>query len=228
MMQISLSFIFFSLLFQKVVPCLWICFKWMSKGQRSITVYLQPKKWSPSEISRRLDVFPLWPRCVFELAAFLKSRRNKPCRLLIKPLILAPFTFAFLNGHTGPLLCETLLPGGGSFFFIRILYLVPFMIAILVLHHYWRGILEGDEQLGTFQWKDTTCTCCSRDHVDEHGRIIQCDKEALTRCIEQWFGSVDNFDHLVRTEVRAAFRSQMTRIPFGVLDLMGQATGVQT
>ena len=64
--------------------------------------------------------------------------------------------------------------------------------------------------------------------MDEHGRIIQCDKEALSRCIEQWFGSVDNFDHLVRTEVRAAFRSQMTRIPFGVLDLMGQATGVQT
>lgn len=161
------------------------------------------------------------------MAAFLKSRQNKPCRLLIKPLILAPFSFAFLNGHTGPLLCETLLPGGSGFFFIRILYLVPFLIAILVLHHYWRGILEGDEQLGTFHWKDTTCDCCSRNHVDEHGRGIPCDKEALSGCIEQWFGSVDNFDHLVRTEVRAAFRNQMTRIPFGVVDLMGlPVTGV--
>jgi len=161
--------------------------------------------------------------CVFELAAFLKSRQDKPCRLLIKPLILAPFTFALIIGHSGPLLCETLLPGG--FFFIRILYLIPFLITFLVLHHYWRGILQGDEQLRNFHWKDTTCDCCSRNHVDEHVSI-PCDKEKLSGCIRQWFGSVDNFDHLVRSEVRAAFRSQMTKIPFGYWWLVGCATSL--
>ena len=123
---------------------------------------------------------------MFELAAFLKSRQEKPCRLVIKPLILAPFTFAFVIGQAGLLLCETLLPGG--FLFIRFFYLIPFSILVLVLHHYWRGIWQGDEQLRDFHWRDTTCACCSRNHVDEHGSIIPCDKEALSRCIQQWLG----------------------------------------
>ena len=52
------------------------------------------------------------------------------------------------------------------------------------------------------------------------GEIIQFDwyfSNGLVQQPTRWFGSVDNFNHLVHTEVRAAFRSQMTRIPFGVV-----------
>ena len=47
-------------------------------------------------------------------------------------------------------------------------------------------------------------------------RII-CDKSILSGCIQKWFGSIENFDDLVRREVREAFTKQVMWVPFGYL-----------
>ena len=44
-----------------------------------------------------------------------------------------------------------------------------------------------------------------------------CDKVILSECIRKWFGSIEDFDTLVRSEVRKAFATEVMRVPFGYL-----------
>ena len=52
--------------------------------------------------------------------------------------------------------------------------------------------------------------------IDKTTRLM-CDKAILSECIQKWFGSIEDFDDLVRRDVRKAFAEQVMRVPFGYL-----------
>lgn len=106
-----------------------------SEGALNIGAFLKNSKkllvlWDSTYSSRA------W--CMFELAAFLQSHQSEVnLPIDIKPVAIAPATFAFVVGNTFMLLCEIILPAGGFFRFLRFVYLVPAFVMIHVFHKHW-------------------------------------------------------------------------------------------
>lgn len=121
--------------------------------------------WDPTYATRA------W--CSFELAAFLKSHQEegRHSRLVIKPAIVAPFTFVYAVGWSFLALCETVLPTRGLIY-IRILYLLPIGLSYYLMRKYWQEIVQSEKQLKTFCWANTQCHCCSLNHLDTEGKQI--------------------------------------------------------
>ena len=155
----------------------------------SISLFHQ-KKWCQKILQLHLPGCLMFgfrvPRCVLNWPLFLKSRQDKPCRLVIKPLDSGSLHFCIRDWTGWPVTLRDFVPGG--FLFIRFFLPHSFLDPRFGTSSLLARILQGDEQLRDFHWRDTTCACCSRNHVDEHGSMIPCDKEALSRCIQQWLG----------------------------------------
>ena len=117
-----------------------------------------------------------------------------------------------------------MLPGEDLLLFLRFTFMAPLLLVFYIQRRSWFDILEAENQLRNFRWEDTTCCCCATNHVDKEGNSVPCDKEILTDCIHKWFGN--DFDHIVRNEVRKAFIAEVARIPFGYLWLVAAGTHV--
>ena len=157
--------------------------------------------------------------CLFELAAFLHSRREPEdahsC-LLIKPILLAPVTFAMILLPSMIIGLEICLPAGGLLQMVRIVALLAYtLIFNYLLLQYWRSVMAAEVSFQKFCWADTSCQCCSVNHFGENGEPIMCDREILTQCISKWFGSIDAFEARVRTEVRNRFIAHVSTFPCG-------------
>lgn len=106
-----------------------------SEGVLNIGAFLKNSKkllvlWDSTYSSRA------W--CMFELAAFLQSHQSEVnLPIDIKPVVIAPATFAFVVGNIFMLLCEVILPAGGFFRFLRFVYLVPAIVMIHIFHKHW-------------------------------------------------------------------------------------------
>lgn len=61
---------------------------------------------------------------------------------------------------------------------------------------------KAEQLLSEFCWAEAQCTNPP-------------DKEVLTTCVVEWFGSVEHFEEQVRTEVRKVLFHQVARFPFG-------------
>ena len=59
------------------------------------------------------------------------------------------------------------------------------------------------------QCKDCLCYCCAVGHRQADGRRMACDRRVINSCITLWFGSVENFDSAVRSEVLACLTEQL-------------------
>ncbi|CAE7943113.1 unnamed protein product, partial [Symbiodinium sp. KB8] len=62
-----------------------------------------------------------------------------------------------------------------------------------------------DRQLRDFCIQQTTSSCCEGGHKDDDF----CDRRIILRCISTWFGSIENFELRVQTEVRKALANQL-------------------
>ncbi|CAE7452467.1 unnamed protein product [Symbiodinium necroappetens] len=156
--------------------------------------------WDPSYVER------LW--CVFELAAFLKSRESgRATKLFIRPTILGTSSIASCFGLFAMQLAHTAVPWAnayyGTFFFSVFCWIGCYSIVCVWRRHY-RQIDNLKTQLQNFTISKTKSNCCERGHVDAQGRKLPCDKAVLTACVRQWFGSVDAFEDNVRSGVAAA------------------------
>ncbi|CAE7387258.1 unnamed protein product [Symbiodinium microadriaticum] len=156
--------------------------------------------WDPSYVER------LW--CVFELAAFLKSRESgRATKLFIRPTILGTSSIASCFGLFAMQLAHTAVPWAnayyGTFFFSVFCWIGCYSIVCVWRRHY-RQIDNLKTQLQNFTISKTKSNCCERGHVDAKGRKLPCDKAVLTACVRQWFGSVDAFEDNVRSGVAAA------------------------
>ena len=117
--------------------------------------------------------------------------------LVLAHLSLSALLMLFLWLHSARVLL--LFPWGGLFI-CTMLFPSLMLVAYVVLAHC-RSIDVMQIQVGDFTVEQSLSDCCSRDHVSVKGGPMACDRVILIRCIEAWFGSVDAFESLVRTEV---------------------------
>ncbi|CAE7413407.1 Rai14 [Symbiodinium sp. CCMP2592] len=157
--------------------------------------------WDPSWARR------LW--CVFELAAFIRSRPAgcKP-HVVMRPTILGFAILAFgFSGVLGALCYYSLFHvfPGIPIYFIMLIALLPgavvfFLIANLA-RAYCRSVTTMCHQIGEFRIATAESYCCATDHTSESGEPMICDREVIQQCIRIWFGSVEAFERRVQNEV---------------------------
>mmetsp|Transcript_67782 Transcript_67782/g.126582 ORF Transcript_67782/g.126582 Transcript_67782/m.126582 type:complete len:578 (+) Transcript_67782:141-1874(+) len=187
--------------------------------------------WDPSYLER------LW--CTFEMAAFSKTK-NKDTRFLhIRPVIwgqvvIVEMALLFTIGIVDHFLADKyglgqLAPKGGAIFgmfgelkdkaarsalySLVFFHTLLFMVSIHWFRVYARGLVKLQVQLNTFTVAQAKCFCCSVNHIDPStGARMFCDKEAVTECIVEWFGGVDDFELYVQRDLRAHFWKQFGQL----------------
>ena len=158
--------------------------------------------------------------CVFEIAAFLHSRaKGSKAALQIIPPLLGP---SLLGGEI--LFClacivyaysETALASSEDSKFSAAIHLAFFGVlgipcSFFVSHSlrgYARSVETLKEQLSEFKAAGTRSACCEQGHEGE--AVVLCDREILFQCIAHWYGSVDQFESQVQSEVRTALTDQL-------------------
>ena len=154
--------------------------------------------WDPTWTER------LW--CLFELAAFLQSKKNGKQALKIRPIFLGPvsilgfvtFFVALLPGTFGlNYSLETGYIASGTVMFVGLATMYP---AVSAIRNYFRELDTMKRQLLSISFDSTHCACCSTGHVYK-GETIPCDRKIVKECVKTWFGSLHAFEATVRSEV---------------------------
>ncbi|CAE7234440.1 unnamed protein product [Symbiodinium microadriaticum] len=157
--------------------------------------------WDPSWALR------LW--CVFELAAFIRSRPegSKP-HVVLRPTILGFAILAFgCSAVLGTFCYYSLfhvLPGIPVYFIILLALLpgaVVFFLIANLARAFCRSVTTMCRQLGEFRIATAESYCCATDHKSASGEPMICDREVIQQCIKIWFGSVEAFERRVQNEV---------------------------
>ncbi|CAE7632545.1 CCR3 [Symbiodinium sp. CCMP2456] len=161
--------------------------------------------WDPTWTER------LW--CLFELAAFLKSREHGASQqdLTITPTLLGPIRIGtFLTATAGSLafrMAPAVRPSVSrpQYYFLNTTFLTSVAVFVLgyvlagILRRYFRDLDTMRRQLMSMSFDTALCACCTRGHDDSPGD--PCDREILKQCMLIWFGSLESFDSTVRSEV---------------------------
>ena len=87
------------------------------------------------------------------------------------------------------------------------------LLARVVIQHC-RSIDAIQCQVRHFTVQQCSCDCCDIGHVNEDGSAIVCDRLVILRCIRAWFGSVANFQSLVRTRLLQVLVYQLANQAF--------------
>ncbi|CAE7533111.1 unnamed protein product, partial [Symbiodinium sp. CCMP2456] len=157
--------------------------------------------WDPSWARR------LW--CVFELAAFIRSRPegSKP-HVVLRPTILGFAILAFgFSAVLGTFCYYSLFHvfPGTPVYFIMLLALLPFGVVFFLIaslaRAYCRSVTTMCRQIGEFRIATAESYCCSTDHKSATGEPMICDRQVIQQCINIWFGSVEAFERRVQNEV---------------------------
>jgi len=180
-------------------------------GVDSIGAFLKMSKfmvvlWDPTYVTR------LW--CVFEMAAYLKTHdtdKDKRKRLIIRPLMLGPVSFAMFVGCVLVYMYYLLSPPSLHPMIIMPLW-VPLCVTPVLhaLRKYHRRLSTLKEQCHNFSVDGAFCHCCTVAHVDRNtGEVIPCDRELVEACIVSWFGDMSSFEDEVRTHLYSNFARQL-------------------
>jgi len=158
--------------------------------------------WDPTWTER------LW--CLFELAAFLKSKKmtSGKQRLIVKPLFLGPisiaiFSVTFVIGL--PLTTLSLYPSATGIFVVVPAGLLSGLVVgyptVLTVRSYFRELDIMKEQLLGISFDATRSACCDQNHLDATGAPLLCDRRVVKECVKIWFRSQEAFEDAVRSEV---------------------------
>ncbi|CAE7594130.1 unnamed protein product, partial [Symbiodinium necroappetens] len=161
--------------------------------------------WDPTWTER------LW--CLFELAAFLKSRERgaRQQKLTITPTLLGPIRIGtFLTATAGSLafrVAPAVRPSvsGPQYSFLYTTFLTAvaaFLFGYVlagILRRYFRDLDTMRRQLQSMSFDTALCECCTRGHADLPG--LPCDRKILKQCVVMWFGSLESFESTLRSEV---------------------------
>lgn len=204
--------------------------KLMSEGVVNIGGIVKNSKsmlvcWDSTYLSR------LW--CVLEVAAFLKTHDAAEKNLYIRPTSWGSVTcmlfLIFSVLRTGEdLVTNLLIPtqswahmDQGEFFANTLLFQFGSAIVkvplTMLLAHVWRGHLRALEsafsQLSDFSFeRDIRCHCCSLNHINPTtGRRMVCDHDTIRECLCTWFGSVADFEEVMRCRVSEVFQKHLKR-----------------
>ena len=147
----------------------------------------------------------LWT--IFEVAAFLRSHQNATDGLIIRPTFLGPGAvsafFFFSSMMLGVIMsdweeAEAALPVQTAFQFTIFAALSHW------LRSYFLQMEECHRQVRNFSLNGVKSYCCSVNHVDAAGNRMICDREIILECIRSWFGSDEEFEQAVRSQVSSA------------------------
>ena len=163
----------------------------------------------------------LW--CMFEIAAFLKSKERRERPLVICPTLTGPVSFAVFATATIAFIPILVLPvyvEGESFPYTW--HITGFATAgvagAYAACHVMRGLYRSIEvmqrQLLSLQVSKLKCSCCSRGLCVSSGGRIFCDRQVISECIAAWFGSTENFEEYIRNEVVDVITTQLERNAF--------------
>eukprot|EP00438_Fugacium_kawagutii_P007216 Skav218005 [mRNA] locus=scaffold2344:105858:107279:- [translate_table: standard] len=155
--------------------------------------------WDPTWTQR------LW--CLFELAAFLRSRTDRK-KLVIIPTLVGPVRIgAFLvAAATGipitmwPVRNEINSVAGMAFLVLLAGVAVGYVLTS-TLRSYFRDLDTMKEQLFSISFDTAMCACCTTDHVDESGRPLMCDRLLVKECVGIWFDGLEEFERIVRSDI---------------------------
>ena len=167
--------------------------------------------WDASYVER------LW--CLVELSAYMKSCDDgaKKMNLVIKPTILGPSSILACFGVFAVQISQTAVPWADRFqgFFIWSMICCFFLFsAVYMLRTYYQQIDRMKVQLQNFSIDETKAHCCQIGHIDRNGGHVPCDKEAIVECVRHWFGSVEEYERTVRTNVAVALTQNLGNLVF--------------
>ena len=159
-------------------------------------------------------VHRLW--CVIELGAYLTSHPSSERQLYVRPSALAPCVLSVSLGmwisFVTLIFAESLNVLSVSLLFL--LRWMGFYIAAAVLRTHYRDTERMLEQLQAFTVEHTQCKCCDVGHTAANGTSMICDRDVVTECVKRWFGSVQKFEEIVRSDVRATLYRQLGGLLF--------------
>ncbi|CAJ1414923.1 unnamed protein product [Effrenium voratum] len=161
----------------------------------------------------------LW--CVFELSAFLKSRRGQAKPLVVVPTLLGPVSVAFFLTVLAsfipiialPLPADDSIAGNVAGFLA--LGVGGALATVHVLRGFYRSVETMQRQLLSLQLEELKCCCCSIGHVTDDGEAVLCDRQVICECIARWYGSDIDFASHIRTEVVEVITATLEKNTFG-------------
>ena len=160
--------------------------------------------------------------CLFELAAFLKSRERgvSQRKLTITPTLLGPIRIgAFLTATAGSLafrMAPAVRPSVSrpQDYFLNTTFLTSVALFLLgyvlagILRRYFRDLDTMRRQLLSMSFDSALCACCTRGHADG----LPCDRNILKQCMLTWFGSLESFESTVRSEVLEVLTQDLEQV----------------
>ncbi|CAK8998061.1 unnamed protein product [Durusdinium trenchii] len=155
----------------------------------------------------------LW--CLFELAAFLKSKRNSKQVLTIRPTFLGPCSVCAFLGMSLAFLPVTTFPAQRyslPAIFLCVFGTLSICGCSMAFRGYFRSVERLKEQLQSVKLEQTRSLCCDTNHRDAEGRQVICDREILKECVALWFGSTEAFEETVRRDVAELVASELDRV----------------
>ena len=165
----------------------------------------------------------LW--CVFEIAAFLKSNEQRERPLVVCPTLTGPFSFALFATVTLAFIpvvaFPTFLVDGRFGLALPLACFATIGVANAyacchILRGFYRSIEVMQRQLLSLQVSELKCSCCSTGKCTARGaNKAICDKQVIAECIAIWFGSTQDFEEYVQTEVVDVITEQLERRSFG-------------
>ncbi|CAK9080796.1 Uncharacterized protein SCF082_LOCUS38498 [Durusdinium trenchii] len=144
----------------------------------------------------------LW--CIFELAAFLKTHEDKD--VVVLPTSLAQFVIASIIWNFLMWGFYVVLPFGSQVTTYILLFgycAYGWLLSTVAVHHV-LSVEKMQEELRNFSVADAKCYCCSVNHKDPSGEDIPCDRHVMVQCVQQWFGSIEEFEMSVRSRLKDA------------------------
>ena len=164
----------------------------------------------------------LW--CLFELAAFLQSKKTQNKTLIIRPIFLGPvsmvlFLAMFVAMLPGILVSHQSL--GAIAIPIAPISLAGSYPCVSTLRKYFRDLDTMRQQLLSISFSTAHCSCCALGHVGPSGEATPCDRKILKECVKIWFGSEQAFEDTVRSEILEIMNHDLNEKVFSTPWLLG-------
>ncbi|CAE7356662.1 unnamed protein product [Symbiodinium natans] len=184
------------------------------RGLLSLGAVLKSSK-SLQVLWHRTFVTRLW--CLFEIGAFLHIRQEEKRPLAVCPPLLGPGALGF-HVCASLFVCAVLFLvqlrqiAMSGLILVGCLFFLSFTMFVHAMRAYCRDIDTMQRQLMEFSVSSATSHCCESSSCANHVSI--CDREVILQCIVAWFGSVENFEIHVRSDVRVSMAGQLANGAF--------------
>ncbi|CAE7863063.1 unnamed protein product, partial [Symbiodinium microadriaticum] len=210
-----------------------ICARILAAARHSVTRFFLPgqQRWEGAVREARQ-----WPQpeqrsrhcsksraqwCLFELAAFLKSKTSQQQHLIVRPIFMGPLSIAvFLTFAAVAMAIATVPIRDEDKHFAQLLSAIVFcgfVVAVptaSTIRSYFRDLDTMKLQLSSISVDSTRSSCCDRHHVRASGGRMFCDRKIVKECVKIWFGSELSFEDTVRAEVLDILNRNLTQKVF--------------